>query len=1092
MRNLLLKTHLLAALLGCSWAISQAQVTVRPTSEELNRPFGQTERKEFVSPPKVFYPETWFHYIGGNVSLAGITQDLEAIAGAGFSGIHLFHGQFGGVWPGTDSQIACLSPLWDKAVKHTATECRRLGLSFTMQGCPGWAMAGGPWIKPENAMRHLVWSRTDITPQTGTISLPVPQPSEEDWRDYRDIMVLAFPTPEGDTGAPLIPETIKSNIACDWKSYFSRYAKEALHLKPSTPNNPYWVEIAYPSEQVVRAIEFPCVQGMNHGWCYEPGVRVKAEAIMPDGRRVEILNTDMPQANWQDDRPITLSCKEVKGAKKYCISWVNEHDMAFPSLLLYSAARKNNWESEAGWTLRSIERKGDTLRYAPDTYINRTCIRDITDQFDGRQLHWKAPSGRWTVLRIGHVNTGMKNGPAPAEGTGWECDKFSVEGSNAQFDGYIGRLTQTNGPLSGGLLQGLLFDSWECKTQTWTKEMEAEFEARTHYPLRKWIPALLGYVIDDPEKTFCFLNDWRNVLSDLMADNFYGNMKKRATERGMSLTYETSAGDVFPTDIMEYYKYADVPMCEFWQPMSESFVGSLNFKPIKPAASAARLYGKPRIAAESFTSFTHTWDEHWQMLKEVANTNMVEGVTHLVFHTYTHNPQVGFLPPGTSFSGAGIGTPFLRGQTWWKYMPEFTGYFARCGYMLERGNPVSDVLWYLGDEVNHKPDQTANFPQGYKYDYCNPDVLLHRLSVKDGHLVTPEGIQYRVLWLAEVPRMRPETIEKLYELVRSGATLVGDAPQGLATLTGGEESQHRFEKALRSIWGEHAFKGIHQVGKGRVVSGLNLDESLKMLRISPDVQGSGTLWLHRTSGNADWYFVTVPEGKSFDGELSFRSEGYVEIWNPVTGEIIPADYTPDGGRTLVRLSLEASESCFVVFQEGTSPEKYTKKQKVQSIPITDHWTLRYPQGWGAPESIEISTLKPWKDLAVSDEARAFSGSVQYETGVVVPKDRGYRYILELGRVDMIASVSVNGTPVRTLWSAPYSLDITDALRKGDNCISIEVTSTWFNRLVYDASLPESERKTWALKYPSKDAPLRDSGLLGPVQITVWKECDNYI
>ena len=434
MRNLLLKTHLLAALLGCSWAISQAQVTVRPTSEELNRPFGQTERKEFVSPPKVFYPETWFHYIGGNVSLAGITQDLEAIAGAGFSGIHLFHGQFGGVWPGTDSQIACLSPLWDKAVKHTATECRRLGLRFTMQGCPGWAMAGGPWIKPENAMRHLVWSRTDITPQTGTISLPVPQPSEEDWRDYRDIMVFAFPTPEGDTGAPLIPETIKSNIACDWKSYFSGYAKEALHLKPSTPNNPYWVEIAYPSEQVVRAIEFPCVQGMNHGWCYEPGVRVKAEAIMPDGRRVEILNTDMPQANWQDDRPITLSCKEVKGAKKYCISWVNEHDMAFPSLLLYSAARKNNWESEAGLTLRSIERKGDTLRYAPDTYINGTCIRDITDQFDGRQLHWKAPSGRWTVLRIGHVNTGMKNGPAPAEGTGWECDKFSVALIPQHFD----------------------------------------------------------------------------------------------------------------------------------------------------------------------------------------------------------------------------------------------------------------------------------------------------------------------------------------------------------------------------------------------------------------------------------------------------------------------------------------------------------------------------------------------------------------------------------------------------------------------------------------------------------------------------------
>ena len=101
------------------------------------------------------------------------------------------------------------------------------------------------------------------------------------------------------------------------------------------------------------------------------------------------------------------------------------------------------------------------------------------------------------------------------------------------------------------------------------------------------------------------------------------------------------------------------------------------------------------MAAEAFTSFELTWDEHLSMLKEVMNVNSVEGVTHLVFHTYTHNPRIDFLPPGTSF-GSGIGTPFLRLQTWWKYMPEFVNYLSRCTYLLERGRPVSDVLWYLG------------------------------------------------------------------------------------------------------------------------------------------------------------------------------------------------------------------------------------------------------------------------------------------------------------------------------------------------------------------------------------------------------------
>ena len=179
---------------------ANAQVPVVPSDKELYSPFENADANKFKSPPKVFYPETWFHYIGGNVSIKGITADLEAIADAGFSGIHLFHGQFGGPWPGVDPQIACLSPLWDGMVKHTAEECRRLGLRFTMQNCPGWAMAGGPWIKPSNAMRHLAWSRTDIEGNSDEImqKLPLPQPSEEDWRDYEDLMVVAFPTPVDD------------------------------------------------------------------------------------------------------------------------------------------------------------------------------------------------------------------------------------------------------------------------------------------------------------------------------------------------------------------------------------------------------------------------------------------------------------------------------------------------------------------------------------------------------------------------------------------------------------------------------------------------------------------------------------------------------------------------------------------------------------------------------------------------------------------------------------------------------------------------------------------------------------------------------
>ena len=1072
---------------------TDGQTPAVPSAKELSRPFGKHDKAIFQSPPMVYHPQTWFHFIGGNVSFEGITADLEAIAEAGISGVQLFHGQFGGEWPGVTPQITCLSDLWDDAVRHTAEECRRLGLRFTMQNCPGWAMSGGPWIEPANAMRHLVWSRTDIEVGSTNINTPLaqPQPSTEPWRDYKDIAVLAFPTPLDDTGEPLKPQTVNSNRQeLPWKDCLAGKPEGRISFSPAPANDPYWVEVTFPDVTVVRTVEFSNIEGFNHAMCYEPGVTVTMLAVLPDGSTHEVLHTDMPPSSWQDDRPVSLACDEIQDVKTYRITIANTYSMALRSLRLFSAARKNNWESEAGWTLRRIERQGEHPHQSPAAFIEQAQIRDITAMMDPQgNLQWDAPSGKWTILRIGHVNTGMRNSPAPPEGTGWECDKLSENGSDAHFAGYIGRLSGQGGPLAGGLLNGMLLDSWECKTQTWTNDMEMEFDRITGYPLRQWLPAVFGYVVSDPETTSRFLRDWRSVIGDLFSHKFYGRMAQLAKDNGLTIAYETAAGDIFPADILEYYQYADIPMCEFWHPFSEGYVGSLNFKPIKPTASAARLYGKPRIAAEAFTSFNLTWDEHWDMLKEVANINCIEGVTHFVFHTYTHNPRTDFLPPGTSF-GSTIGTPFLRGQTWWKYMPEFTTYLSRNTYLLERGKPVSDVLWYLGDEINHKPDQQAPFPAGFKYDYCNPDILLNRLSVRDGNLITPEGIRYRILWLPDNQRMLPQTLEKLYALIHDGATVVGNAPQGLATLIDGVTAQHRFETAVTNIWGDTPQIGQRKIGKGTVLAGMSLGEALNELGIEPDVTGGNALWIHRNIDGADWYYVCAPQGDSFSGTLNFKNDlGYAELWDPVTGLISPADARREGNRTLVTLDLPRAGSCFVVFEKkGRSSNVVNHDERNQtssSISLDTPWTLTFPDGWGAPPVIGVTALKAWKDLDLPDEAKAFSGTVTYSITFDVGEIRkGKRFVLDLGRVEMIAVVSVNGKPLRTLWTPPYRIDLTEAVQSGRNTLTVEVTGTWFNRLVYDAGQPEEERKTWTISGPSKDEPLRESGLLGPVRLMV--------
>ena len=935
-----------------------------------------------------YRPETWFHLLGGNVSRAGLTADLEAIKAGGLSGVQLFHGSAPD-WPGTTNSIPCLSREWEEMIGFAGDECRRLGLTLKLQNCPGWSMSGGPWIAPSNAVRELVAMRVDYV-SDGKNALPeLPRFESPDnfyvitdaERDWRDLKVFAFPTPKGDSAAPLVPvETITND-----NEYVFRFAE------PVT----------------VRTLTLPPQQTIDHAHSMNLGASF---VLSGDGRVA--LEGRFPAGAWQDWAPYSVACEKAVSAKTWRLKITCPRTLRLPYVRLLDGVRLDNFETKAGFCLRGYEQPHRTMA-TPDAILRKDEILDVT----GRTA--PLPAGRWTLLRVGHRWNGMMNGPAPVEAQGPECDKMERSGFACIFSNYTGRLLSR--ALADGKLKGLLVDSWECGSQTWTARMPEHFREFAGYDVWPMMPALFGYVIDSVEATEGFLRDWRGNQSRLIEDNYYGEIARQAKAHGLTVQWETAFGDVISGDILRYWKHADEPMTEFWQPHTPGlFVGDHDFKPVIPCASAAHLSGKRRVSAEALTSFSMNWNENFRTFKSVADIHFARGITHLVFHTYTHSPFVGGLPPGSSFGG--IGSPFLRRQTWWKHMPKLTAYYARCGEALEKGHPVIDVLRYLGDNIEHQPSEAVlPFGNRNKADYLNQDVLMSRLSVKDGRFTLPDGMSYAVIWVPDGTYLAPATRKRLAALERAG---------------------------------------------GKVIRGA------EPLPAVPDVALEGTdetpvHWYHRAEPGRDWYFVAAPSN-GFCGRLAFRSATpHGELYNPVDGSVRAYDGA---------LGLAPHESVFVVFSAKGGVARRPAADAAEGGRIAlEKWTVKFPDR----PALALDRLLPWKDLPGTAEERAYSGDAVYRTTFKV-SERPRVARLDLGRVEAWATVRVNGREVATLWCEPYACDIAAALKEGENILEVTVTSTWHNRLAFDAKQPPERRKTWTDVWSKAALPLEPYGLLGPV------------
>jgi len=439
-----------------------------------------------------------------------------------------------------------------------------------------------------------------------------------------------------------------------------------------------------------------------------------------------------------------------------------------------------------------------------DKVVPRERIVNLTAELgkDGR-LAWDAPAGKWTILRLGHTTTGKDNHPAPLEGRGLECDKLSKEAAEVHFNNLMGKLIADNKPLVGEkrTLVSTHIDSWEVGSQNWTPKFREEFQRLRDYDPLPLLPVMSGRVMDSVEVSERFLWDVRQTVNDLLCENYAGHFRTLARRHGIRLSIE--AYDTPPCDDLTYAGRADEPMAEFW---SWGIGDSQWFTAYSctEMASAAHVYGRPILGAEAFTATNlEKWQGHPANIKHLGDWAFCEGINRFVFHRYALQPWTNpDRPPGMSMGPWGL--HYERTQTWWEMSRAWHGYLARCQFMLQQGLFVADLCFLAPESSPQRaksPVKSGYERPGYNFDLCPAEAVLTRMSVKNGRIVLPDGMSYRMLVLPQVETMTPKLLRKIRDLVKAGATVIGAPPKKSPSLQDYPKCDEEVQELARELWG---------------------------------------------------------------------------------------------------------------------------------------------------------------------------------------------------------------------------------------------------------------------------------------------------
>lgn len=977
-------------------------------------------------------------------------------------------------------KVKILSKEWLRIMRTALSTATKLGIDIGIFNAPGWSQAGGPWNKPENSMRYLANQSVEV--DGGTVNVTFDTPGNGGY--FSDVKVLAYRLP----GDYVALNNSNAGISADYKPLFDGDMNTEVALADSCVITLKPRDAAFTARSVSIHTAEHSISGIAEIWAKKGTECHKVTEFKID------RTLDWLFVGYDAYAPIVHALPDTQADELSIVLRGMSKGSALKEIRISSEPIIDQYPEKILAKMLQIPtptwhdyKWAQTVANSNASVVGIDDIIDLSAHLSGNSLSCTLPRGRWRIVRTFMLPTMVENSPTLADGRGLEVDRWDYASLRNHYNSFMGRIIKHVPAAERKCLKFMVCDSYEKAAQNFGNDFIEQFKQRFGYDPVPFLLAYGGVVVGSEEQTNRFLWDVRRMIADRLAYDHIGELRKMANADGMRLWLENYGHWGFCGEFLQYGGQADEVAGEFW---SEGELGNTENR---AASSCGHIYGKKRIFSESFTCAGAPFSRYPATMKQRGDRFFSEGINSTLLHLVVSQPDEKTLPG----LNAWFSNEFNRKNTWYSHMDLFTDYLKRCNLLQQQGSYVADVAYFIGEDAPVMTGATIpSMPQGYQFDYINAEVIMNRLTATADHRLCLPGTlnAYRLLVLPPLATITPELLSRLSTLVADGAIILGPKPLKSPSLKGFPACDAEVRRLSDKLWGNSCDSRImRKIGKGFVLSGYEVNEVLDMFGIAPDASfkastgKSNVAYAHNTTaeGREIYFIANQSATDTISIDASLRTSGLnAELWNPTTGAIAPARFSDTGTRTIVPLRLHPLESTFIVLSSNGIASTDKSSKPVCTASLTDGWNVTFTDMFGKRIKRDNFSISDLKDITDGDLCH-FSGEAIYSRRFSCNAPNGAKVTLDLGKVGVMAKVKVNGSYVGGVWTAPYAIDITDAVLPGDNTVEISVVNTWVNRLIGDAAKPLRERLTRCnVNDWRSDSPLQSSGLIGPVRILI--------